>query len=152
MRSISYRFIQPFKAPALDAYRWCTNYDSKDLSLMGAEGKRKINWLSEDTVILSDTYGKKNGVTKKKLVRLDPSTLSWTSTHIAGPIKYSQFLYRIVPDGKNSSHLEFTGLQLENSEMNNKDTRALANKIRKEDSETWKLLAIELNKDLGKKC
>ena len=153
IRSIKYGFVQHFKVPAIEAYRWCTDYDPGDHSLMGEKGKRKIQWLSKDAVILSDSSRKKNGgaVTKKKIVRLDPSSLSWTSTHIAGPIKYSQFLYRIVPEGRNSSHLEFTGLQLESSETNKQDTRALANKIRKEDSGTWKLLAKELNKDLGQK-
>ncbi len=154
IRSIKYRFTQHFKVPALEAYRWCTSYDPKDLSLMGTKGKREIQWLSKDAVILSDSFRKKNGgtFTKKKIVRLDPSALSWTNTHIAGPFKYSQFLYKIVPEGKNSSRLEFRGLHLQSFDARNKqNTRTLASKIRKEDSGTWKLLAKELNKDLGQK-
>jgi len=154
IRSIRYRFIQHFNVPALEAYRWCTSYDPKDLSLMGEKGKREIQWISKDAVILSDSFRKKNRgtFTKKKIVRLDPSTLSWTNTHIAGPVKYSQFLYKIVPEGKSASRLEFRGLQLQNFDARNKQkTSTIASKIRKEDSGSWKLLAKELNKDFGQK-
>lgn len=150
IRSIRYNFSQHFNVPAEEAYKWCTNYDPNDLALMGESGKRKIEWISEDAVMLSDSVSKDGAVIKKmKLVRLDPSSLSWTNTHVGGPYKYSQFLYKIVAEGKNSSRLEFTGLQLENFDDNEgKNTRALASKLRKEDSGAWKLLAKELEKDL----
>jgi len=153
IRSIKYKFTQHFKVPALEAYRWCTKYDPRDLSLMGMIGKREIRWISKDAVILSDSYRKKNGgtFTKTKIVRLDPSTLSWTNTHISGPLKYSQFLYKIVPEGKSSSRLEFRGLQLQSFDPRNKQNiRTITNIIRKEDSGAWKLLARELNKEFRK--
>ena len=154
VRSLRYNFSQRFNVPAQEAYKWCTDYDPGDLPLMGENGKSKIEWISEDAVMLSDTIRKEDGTTvaKKKLVRLDPSTLSWTNTHVGGPYKYSQFWYRIVPEGKEGSRLEFTGLQLENFDMENKQsTKILASKLRKEDSGAWKLLAKELHKDLVQK-
>src|SRR5487761_634842 len=116
--SIRYSFAQRFRVKASDAYNWCTDYDSEDIGLMGMDGK-------------------------KKLVRLNPERFSWTNTHLAGPIKYSQFLYKIVPEGKNSSRLEFTGLQIEYKEkiISQRKVATLASKLKREDSHSWKLLA-----------
>jgi hypothetical protein len=148
IKSINYRFTQHFKVPAKEAYKWCTDYEPGDLSLMGESGTRKIEWISEDAIILSDTF-RKNGrsFTKKKLVRLNPQALSWTNTHLSGPITNSQFLYQIVPEGKNGSRLEFTGLQVEQVNSG-KSVSELARKYRSEDSGAWKLLAKAMHADL----
>jgi hypothetical protein len=153
VRSIYYKFTQHFKVPAREAYKWCTDYQPGDLALMGEKGTRKIDWISKDAFILSDTLrtkvnGKRKKVTKTKLVRLNTRALSWTNTHIAGPIRHSQFLYRIVPEGKNASRLEFTGLQIESGKSGGKTASELAKKYRAEDSRGWKLLAKALHKDL----
>jgi hypothetical protein len=115
---------------------------------MKEAGKRKIEKLSDDTVILTDTSNGK--VTKTKLVRLYPKELFWTSTHISGPLKHSQFLYRIAPEGKNRSRLDFVGRQLESRMMTKSEARALARKVRKEDSAAWKYLAKALDDELSK--
>ncbi len=116
---------------------------------MHENGKRKIRQLSENTFILTDTFRTGEGtVSKTKLVRLRPEEMSWTNTHIAGPVKYSQFLYKIVPEGQDESRLDFVGLQLEPREMTSKQVAALARKLRKEDAGAWKYLARAMEKDL----
>ncbi len=115
---------------------------------MHETGKRKIKRLSDDAIILSDTFKTDRGtMTKTKLVRLNPSEKSWTNTHIGGPIKYSQFLYKITPIGKDNSRLTFVGLQLDPNEMTKQEAADLARKIRAEDLGAWKLLARAMEKD-----
>ena len=109
--------------------------------------------ISKDTIILTDTFYKgREHISKRKLVMLNPERFSWTNTHLAGPIKYSQFLYKIVPEGKNSSRLEFTGLQIEYKEkiISQRKVATLASKLKREDSHSWKLLARAMEKDLIK--
>jgi hypothetical protein len=149
--SIRYKFSQHLNAPAEEAFKWCTDYEPGDIALMGEKGTRKIEWIAKDAVILtesSSSQGKR--ITKKKLVRLNPAGLSWTNTHIAGPMKYSQFLYQLVPEGRSASRLEFTGLQVEQSD-GKKNARELASKYRKEDSTAWKNLAGALDRDFSQK-
>jgi hypothetical protein len=147
--SINYSFIQHFRVSADSAYKWCTDYDPADLALMHESGKRNIEQLSEDTFLLTDTYLKDDGeTTKTKLVKLHPSNLSWTNTHLTGPVKYSQFLYKINPEGKDKSRLEFVGLQLEPRDMTKKEAIAFARKVRKEDSLSWKHLGKAMEKEL----
>jgi hypothetical protein len=87
-------------------------------------------------------------VTKTKLVRINPVEFSWTNTHLNGPIKYSQFLYKITAEGKDRSRLDFVGLQLEPRNLTRKEAAALARKVRKEDSGAWKYLAKAMEKEL----
>ena len=147
--SIKYSFTQDFRVSTDRAYQWCTSYDPIDPELMHETGKRKIKRLSEDAIILSDTVKTdRDTMTKTKLVRLNPTEKSWTSTHVSGPIKYSQFLYKITPTGKDRSRLTFVGLQLEPRDMPKKEVAALTRKIRAEDSDAWKLLAKAMEKEL----
>ena len=155
-RSLHYHFSQRFNVPAAKAYKWCTNYSPEDHVLMGtANAKREILRISESTILLTDTYYSKNdSVTKQRLVCLYPNRLSWASTHLTGPNKYSQFLHEIVPESKGTCRLEFTGLQIEyNNEesLNKKEVEILARKLRKEDSATWKLLAAAMEREFMKK-
>jgi hypothetical protein len=150
--TMQYHFRQPFRVPAAAAYTWCTDYEPDDLKRMGDEGTRRVRWLSDDLVILTDRFsGGRRPYVKEKLVHLVPDRLSWTSTHIAGPVRYSQFLYTILPRGRNRSALDFTGLQVE--ERPRKPTAAqrakAAEQIRREDSATWRVLARHLHEDLG---
>jgi hypothetical protein len=152
--SIYYHFTQRFKVPAAKAYAWCTNYDPQDHGLMGANAKREILHISENRILLIDTYYKKNEiVTKQKLVCLYPSRLLWISTHLTGPNKYSQFLYEIVPESKTVCRLEFTGMQIEynhEESLTKEKVETLARKLRKEDSAAWRLLAIAMERELIK--
>jgi hypothetical protein len=148
--SINYKFTQRFRVPAHRAFKWCTNYDPGDLDLMNENGSREIQQLSPDTFILTDRVRSDQGdLTKTKLVRLHPSEFSWTNTHIDGPVKYSQFLYKITPEGKGKSRLDFVGLQLEPGGMTEKEAAAFARKVRIEDSGAWKLLAKAMEKELS---
>ncbi len=151
--AVHYHFTQKFSANAKKAFEWCTNYDPGDHFLMGEENaERKIKRLSKSTVILKDTFQTKTGrVEKKKLVQIYPDQLFWTATHLTGPVKYSQFLYKITPE-ENGSKLDFTGLYLdyENQNLNESENKKLAQQLCKEDAEAWKLLAKSMTKELCK--
>ncbi len=150
--SVRFGFTQKFSVPPEDAYRWCTDYHPDDWALMGKRGRRKIRKISDDTIILDDTtYRDGKPIVKRKIVRLDSVRLSWTNTHLTGPTKYSQFLYRITPEADVGSKLEFTGLQVEYSKTKVTADRiaSLERKYREEDAESWRNLARAMEKELG---
>ena len=113
---------------------------------------RDVRQISEDTILLNDTYtvgGERD--TKQKLVCLYPDRLTWTSTHLTGPNKHSQFLYEITPETDRTCRLTFTALFLDyNIEKrgDEKENDLLAKKLEKMDSENWRLLAREMEKEL----
>ncbi len=152
--SLRYHFSQKLAAPPLEAYKWCTNYDPNDLSLMQQKGKREITHLTETTMILTDTfYTEKKTVKKEKLIHLYPDRLSWTNTHLSGPNKYSQFLYEIKPAKGGLSKLNYYGLQIEYQEpieLGKSDLKVLEIAQRNEDAAIWKILAKEMEKEIGK--
>ena len=87
---------------------------------------------------------------KQKLVYLE--RLSWTSTHITGRNKYSQFLYEIVPESEKESRLEFIGLHVERVREDDSDGREidlLVARLKEEDSTAWRLLATEMEREMG---
>lgn len=152
-RSFSYHFSQRFHVPALKAYEWCTDYDPLDPVLMHENAERRILHISESAIILTDTYHTGDRSTRKqRLVNLYPDRLSWTSTHITGPNKYSQFLYEIVPEGEKASRLEFRGLHIERASKEHSDGKGIelfADRLREADSAAWVLLAAEMERELG---
>ena len=153
--SIHYNFSQRFNVSARKAYEWCTDYTPEDQALMQEESaKREIQHITEDILILTDTYFSENQTTtKQKLVCLYPRQLSWTSTHLTGPNKHSQFIYQIVPENKTHSLLKFTALHLDynlKEGADEKKAERLARELKKLDSENWKLLATEMEKELRK--
>jgi hypothetical protein len=152
--SLRYHFSQIFSIPPLEAYNWCTNYDSNDLTLMHQNGKREITHLTENTIILTDSFSnEKETIKKNKLVQLYPDRLSWTNTHLSGPNKYSQFLYEIKPENKSSSKLNYVGLQLEYKKpikLGKKEMEAREIEQRNQDAAVWKIIAKEMEKELGK--
>jgi hypothetical protein len=102
--------------------------------------ERQVSYITDDTIILKDVFLTPSGsVEKEKLVQLYPNRLSWTSTHLTGPNKYSQFLYKITSEGKSFSALNFTALHIEYDEK--ADAKLLADRLCKEDGAAWKLLA-----------
>ena len=113
---------------------------------------RDVRQVSEDTILLNDTYtvgGER--VTKQKLVCLYPDRLTWTSTHVTGPNRCSQFLYEIEPETDRTCRLKFTGLFLDyniKKRGDEKENDLLAKKLEKMDSENWRLLAREMEKEL----
>jgi hypothetical protein len=152
--SVRYHFVQCFAVPARTAYNWCTNYDQADHMLMGHEdAERQITRLTDNTIILTDTFtigGTR--VEKQKLVHFYPDKLKWIATHLYGPIKYSQFIYEISADGETASHLDFIGLFIDygREKLDKASAKMLAEQLRKEDSDTWNLLAKAMAKDLCK--
>lgn len=151
---IRYSFTQKFSVPAEEAFRWAIDYDPDDLALIGVEGRRKVNKLSEDTFILDDARKTEEGwVEKTRLVRIDPERRRFTNTHIGGPTLHSQFWYEFFPEGKGASRLEFTGLLLYPSgkELSPKEVAKMAAAERKGDSQIWKNLAKAMEADLKKR-
>jgi hypothetical protein len=148
--SIRYQFTQRFRVPARKAYRWCTDYEPKDLALMHEKGHREIRKVTSDTIILRETVRQNRKQIKKiKLVKLNPARLSWYNIQIAGPNKHSAFLYEIVSEGKASSRLNFTGLLVVYSKgrLAPQRIRRIASRERRYDSSAWKLLAKAMMKD-----
>ena len=144
--TVRYHFTQTFAVSAKNAFDWCTSFDSKDYLLMGEDGvERLITRLGDATIILKDIF---SSYQKEKLVQLYPNQLSWISTHLSGPNKYSQFLYQITPKTKDSSVLHFTALHLEYDSK--ADAKTLANKLCGEDADAWKLLAKAMENEFEK--
>jgi hypothetical protein len=151
--SIRYTFSQRFRATAADAYRWCTDYEPGDLSLMKERGKRTIRRISEDALLLvDDVYHGRAHTKKTKLVRLDPEKLRWTNTHIAGPYEHSQFIYEIFPEGQDASRLEFTGLQVMygQGKVTPEEIESIRRELTEEDSTNWKRLATAMERDVSR--
>jgi hypothetical protein len=119
---------------------------------MGEENaERQVKPITEGTVILTDVFHANGHVEKQKLVQLYPDQLCWISTHLTGPHKYSQFIYEISEEGESASRLDFIGLHLEYDEnLDEADIKLLEEKLRKEDSRVWKLLAKAMAKELAK--
>src|SRR5208337_414877 len=150
--SVSYKFSQSFRVPARQAYKWCTNYEPTDLSLMNEEGQPRIRKVTEDTVILTEKFNQKGKMVKKvKLVKLNPVNMSWYNIHIVGPNKNSAFVYQIVPEGKTRSKLMFTGFLVVYSKasFSPKLIKQIATNEKRGDSNAWKLLARAMEKDIN---
>ena len=148
--SISYAFTQRLSASAKAAFEWCTDYQPYDLAIMKENGKRDILKITYDTILLTETMKKgRRSVKKTKLVRLNKPSLSWTNTHVAGPNRHSQFLYKIVPEGKKHSRLYFQGLLIQYSRkpMSIGQLRKIAREERRGDSTVWRHLAAALRND-----
>ena len=152
---IRYHFRQSFQASAPKVYAWCTNFTPQDHTLMGEEDvKRIITRLTESTIVLNDTFMLEgHAIEKQKLVQLYPDKLMWTSTHLTGPAKYSQFIYEITADDKDTSHIDFTGLFLDfaHETLSKTDVEKLATQMCREDAYAWKLLSEAINAEIGKK-
>jgi hypothetical protein len=115
---------------------------------------REIHHVSDDVILLTDTHtiGGRT-VVKQKLVCLYPDRLAWTSTHLTGPNMHSQYIYELVPRNGRQCCLNFTGLYLDyciKEDTEKKKAERLSRELKKMDSENWKLLANEMEKELKK--
>jgi hypothetical protein len=149
--TVHFAFSQKIPFPAKDAYEWCTDFDEGDLALEGISGTRTIERIDDATIILADTVeadGRK--VKKVKVVRLYPKLLFWTNTRISELGKYSQFIYQIVPEGKNASRLDYNGAQIFEADKvpSKSEIVAMSKRLTKEDSEAWVNFAAAMKKDL----
>ena len=145
--SVRYHFTQRFAVSAQEAFDWCTDFDSQDNMLMGDKtAERQITHLADGAIILKDSFHSVAGtIEKQKLVLLYSDQYKWTSTHLTGPNKHSQFLYQIASQGKDASVLTFTAVHLEYDEK--ADAKLLAERLCKEDACAWKLLAAAMAED-----
>jgi hypothetical protein len=154
LQAIRYRFRQPFRAPARAAFEWCTAFEADDSALLPYRHRRRVRWLANDALILTDTrWTDGRPRTIRRLVRIHPYLMAWTNTHLDGPFRHSQFWYRIFSDGPKKSHLEFEGLQL--MPMAGRPTRrqllAQARALAAEDSALWrKHLGPALERSVGR--
>jgi hypothetical protein len=145
--SVKYGFNQPLPVPADEAFDWCTDYQPYDLAMMKEDGKRTIRKITDDTILLIETTRRNNrSIRKTKLVRLNRPELSWTNTHIAGPNRHSQFLYKIVPEGKTRSRLYFKGLLVwySRKKLRGRQLLRIGREERLADSTAWRYLATAL--------
>src|SRR5271169_1663514 len=106
--TVHYGFSQRFPFPVEDAFAWSSDYGTGDLALMGFQGKREIERIDKDTLVVNDTFFADGRTTKKKrLVRFFPELHLLTNTRLSSPNKHSQFIYQFVAEGKNMSRLDF---------------------------------------------
>jgi hypothetical protein len=148
--SVPYAFSQLLAAPAEVAFDWCTDYQPYDLAIMKEEGDRDIQKITDDTILLTETTRKNDQpIKKRKLVRLNRPSLSWTNTHVAGPNRHSQFLYTIVPEGKTRCRLYFQGLLIQYSRkpLTRQQLRRIARSERNGDATAWRNLAASLRRE-----
>jgi len=152
--SLAFTFTQPLKVSAQRAYAWSTDYRPNDIPLLGRTGRRKVDRLAEDTILLTDVFETPSGkVTKQKIVRLYPETLRWTNTHVSGPNRHSQFLYELEAAGKDRCKLVFTGRQVHTAAkaLTAAQHKKQTAELRHEDHAMWKNLARLMEQDLKAK-
>lgn len=151
--SLRYRFRQSLLASAEQAYAWCTDFRPTDAEIFADRRTRSVRWIAPDALIMSDvTHPEGRRVRIRRLVRLFPEERAWTNTHLDGPFRNSQFWYRIVPDGRRRSHLEFHGLKLETHARapGASEILRLSEANRRSDAATWRRrLAPALARDLN---
>jgi hypothetical protein len=146
-----YEFSVRLPAPRERAFRWATEYRSTDLDLMGEPGHRTVEKLAKNMFLLTDVFETPRGhVTKSKLVHLLPGRHAWTSTHVAGPARYSQFLYELRPGERNGCRLHFTGLQVDRVSRRATPRGVIrrAKELARDDSRAWRRLADAMAREL----
>ena len=148
--SVKYGFNQALAVPAEEAFDWCTDYQPDDLTLMREDGRRTIRKITDDTILLIETTRRNNrSIRKTKLVRLNRPELSWTNTHITGPNRHSQFLYKIVPERKTRSRMYFRGLLVwySRKKLRGRQLLRIGREERQADSTAWRHLAAALQSE-----
>jgi hypothetical protein len=154
--SLQYSFRQRLDAPAKVAYTWCTDFEPDDGKLFPMKWERSVRRLSEDALVLTDTTYPAGRVRRiHRLVRLNPSELAWTNTHLDGPFRHSQYWYRIEPDSPRTCHLEFRGLRLVTSRrrLSVSEIARMADEERRSDSSLWRSrMAPTLKRDLARRA
>jgi len=152
--SLDYRFEQPFRVSARDAFRWCTDFGPSDGAIFSKKTRRSVRWLGPDTAIMTDTtYPDGAPVRIRRLVRIDAARRAWTNTHLDGPFRFSQYWYRIEPRGARASSMEFVGHRViwRRSRPGPAVVRRLSEAERDHDSSEWRnYLAPALERDLSR--
>ena len=152
--SLTFRFKQPFRVSAQEAFDWCTDFREEDAKKFPFPLRRTIRWLTPDALLMTDVSfpeGKRRRV--QRLVRINAAERSWTNTHVSGPFTHSQYWYSVVPDGPRRSHLEFRGLRIITTpkKLDRKTVERLTQEERQGDATLWgKYLGPALERDLGR--
>ena len=149
--TVSYHFSQRFRVPAEKAFEWTIDFRPDDFSRMGERGSRKVQPISEGTLLLTDTtFPKGKPVRKPKLINIYPDLLLYLNTHVGGPFRNSQFMYRFTPLGRNRSRLDFSGhlVVYSRKPLKPKEIARIAEEERKTDSGIWRHLARAMERDL----
>ena len=151
--SLQYGFRQNLRVPARAAFQWCTDFGPADGKIFAQWTRRSVQWLNEEALIMTDLTRPAGRLLRiHRLVRIRPSELAWTNTHLDGPYRHSQYWYRIVPDGPRKCHLEFRGLRLERSSRRRspKAIARMAQECRRHDAGEWHdRIAPALARDLA---
>jgi hypothetical protein len=146
LQRVTYQFDTRLPVSRARAFRWATDFGPNDLQLAGLKCVRKVERLATDLVLLTDTFAadpfsSRRGArtVKTKLVHIYPDQWAWTSTHVSGPAKFSQFLYRLTPRGPAACTLTFTGSQVERVDRapTPASLERRARELRREDSGLW---------------
>ncbi len=154
----TYRFSTRLPVSRDRAFRWATDFRPNDLKLAGITATRKVEHLAKDLVLLTDTFdadpfSARRGTrsVKAKLVHLYPDRWAWTSTHVSGPARYSQFLYRLTPSGPAACTLHFTGSQVERvaRAATAASLKRRARELRREDSRLWDRFSAAIGSGSG---
>jgi hypothetical protein len=151
--TVHYGFSQKFPFPARDVYAWSTDFRADDLPRLGQKGRRKVERIDDATLVLTDTVILGKGQdTKVRLVRLFPDLLMWTNTRLSDVGKYSQFLYRVMPEGDSASRLDFSGAQVDEarSRLSASKLKESARRYAEADAMIWVSLASSMEKELAR--
>jgi len=156
LQRLTYGFTTKLPVSRALAYLWATDYRPDDLKLGGLRATRKVERLTQDLILLTDSFdadpfNSRPGArtVKVKLVHLYPDRWSWTSTHLAGPAQHSQFLYELTTRGTNACTLHFTGSQVERVARSPtaSSLERRTRELKREDSRLWERFAAQLAKD-----
>jgi hypothetical protein len=156
LQRLTYHFTTKLPVSRARAYRWATDYRPTDLIRVGLKATRTVERLTKDLVLLtdsfdSDPFNSRRGArtVKEKLVHLYPDRWEWTSTHISGPARFSQFLYKLTPLGPGACTLHFTGSQVERVTRppTTESLKRRTRELRSEDSRLWQGFSAVLAKD-----
>ena len=153
LTSVVYKFHQHLNVTPADAFAWATDYQPDDFKLLGRNGRRKVESLGDDTLILSDTVVADDGtkLRSKKLIKIYRDRMMWTSTNVDGPMRHSQVLYEITANGAKGSRLTFTGHRVHDGPpITAREKRALSAQFAKMGTAHWKHIAQVMTQDLKK--
>lgn len=145
--SLAYQLNHRLPVPAIAAYKWCTGSLGDGFPFEPSRGK--LQTVAEDTFVLTArTVGSEKGA-ERALIKLDSTRLSWSTTYLSGPEKYSQFLYQITPEGANASSLDSTAHRAGLPVGTGKPKTTLSEHELRREELRWSLLTKKMEKEIA---